>query len=223
MVAALLMPMVFADDPFQYVEDVSADGGYDDLSADEPAPKELPAEAALKEKLAEEYVPKPPPPLASPLVVEKDTRPTSCQSAPACGETLASYGGVAALSNGAKHCTSGHCGGQGAFGWQYSAVELAQRYLASTHGLTDHFSADAASWCTNGDFPTGLRTTTAAAPNAGDLFVRASATAGHVAVVTAVQGNKVEVLEQNASPTGVASYSLADASCFLAVASKSEL
>ena len=52
-------------------------------------------------------------------------------------------------------------------------------------------------------------------PGPGDLIVLSTGQYGHVAVITGVSGSKVQVIEQNSSPSGQNAYSTSQAACFL--------
>jgi surface antigen len=47
------------------------------------------------------------------------------------------------------------------------------------------------------------------------LIVLSTGQYGHVAVITGVSGSKVQVIEQNSSPSGQNAYSTSQAACFL--------
>jgi surface antigen len=136
---------------------------------------------------------------------------TSCSGAPSCGSAMSSYNGVSAKSNGVDQCTGSCCGGSGSTGCYYQCVELAQRYFHEKYGITPNWYDNANMMCSN--YPSGVSKTSN--PKPGDLWVTNSGTYGHVAVITAVHSSTVDVIEQNSSPTGVNSYSISSASCFL--------
>lgn len=136
---------------------------------------------------------------------------TACSGAPACGHTMASYNGVDAKSNGASQCTGSCCGGSISTGCAYQCVELAQRYMHVKHGITPIWYDNANQMCSN--YPSGISKTSN--PQPGDLWVRLTGTYGHVAVITAVHSDTVDVIEQNSSPNGRNTYTKSSAGCFL--------
>ena len=136
---------------------------------------------------------------------------TSCSGAPSCGSTLSSFNGIDAKSNGHDQCTGSCCGGSISTGCAYQCVELAQRYFSKKYGITKIWYDNANQMCSN--HPDGVKKTSN--PQPGDLWVRNSGTYGHVAVITKVHTNTVDVIEQNSSPSGKNTYSKSDAGCFL--------
>jgi surface antigen len=137
---------------------------------------------------------------------------SSCD-APSCGSKMASFNGVPAKSNGNYQCGGGCCGGSVSTGCAYQCVELAQRYFHEKFGTPKIWDniAYAKQMCSNR--PPGVKKTSN--PQPGDLWVRSSGTYGHVAVITAVHSSKVDVIEQNSSPSGKNTYAKSDAACFL--------
>ena len=111
------------------------------------------------------------------------------------------------------HCGGGCCGGSVSTGCAYQCVELAQRYFHEKFGTPKIWDniAYAKQMCSNR--PPGVKKTSN--PQPGDLWVRSSGTYGHVAVITAVHSSKVDVIEQNSSPSGKNTYAKSDAACFL--------
>jgi surface antigen len=148
------------------------------------------------------------------LLTEKDIpgfNVSSCSGAPSCGSKMASFNGVNAKSNGYDQCTGSCCGGSISTGCAYQCVELAQRYFNEKWGITKIWHDNANMMCDS--YPSGVKKTSN--PQPGDLWVRTSGTYGHVAVITAVHSNTVDVIEQNSSPSGKNTYSKSDAGCFL--------
>ena len=91
-------------------------------------------------------------------------------------------------------------------------VELAQRWFNQRGGIRPIWPvAYAMQMCSN--YPAGVTPTSN--PGASDLIVFNWAPYGHVAVITSISGDTVNVLEQNGSPTGFNSYSVSQAECFL--------
>ena len=52
-------------------------------------------------------------------------------------------------------------------------------------------------------------------PKPGDAVVWPWSPYGHTAIVTAVNGGYIDVIEQNASPSGTNTYTISGTSCFL--------
>lgn len=127
----------------------------------------------------------------------------SCGGAPPCGETMATFNGIPAKSNGGNQCTGNSCGGYGTYGSQYQCVELAQRYFGELYGTTPIWYGNAIDLCHT--YPSGVSKTQS--PIAGDLVVFNTGSYGHVAVITAVHSGSVDVIEQNSSPSGRNTYS----------------
>lgn len=124
-------------------------------------------------------------------------------SMPACGVALANFDGVAAYSNAASSGTGVSCKGLISTGYGYQCVELAMRYFKTKHGFSWRGNAsallanaprDKVDVFMNGD--------SAHPPVPGDLIVWPNNTYGHVAVVTAVSGNRIEIIEQNVRGNG---------------------
>ncbi len=62
-------------------------------------------------------------------------------------------------------------------------------------------------------YPSGISRTSN--PQAGDAVVFSWGTYGHTAIITSVGSGSINVIEQNASPSGTNTYSTSSASCFL--------
>jgi hypothetical protein len=139
----------------------------------------------------------------------------NCKDAPACGIVLASFKGVNVFSNGIHQCTNDDCAGVGAHYSmrQYQCIEFVERFMDEVHGISPGRWSDvnANELCTH--HPPELTVTTS--PKAGDLYIDASFSPGHVAVITKVYQRTVDVIEQNASPTGKTTYLKSSSSCFL--------
>ncbi len=127
---------------------------------------------------------------------------TSCSPAKSCGTTMSTFNGVAAYSNGPDQCTGNSCNGYGTYGYRYQCVELAQRYFAIKYGITPIWYDNAIDMCSN--YPSGVRITNS--PKPGDLIVLPNPPYGHVAVITSVGSSTVNVIEQNADVSGLASF-----------------
>ncbi len=123
----------------------------------------------------------------------------------ACGTVLGSFDGTDAYSNGADTSTGNSCAGYGTYGLQYQCVELVMRHFKKHWGLSwsgnakdllNNAPKDDVSVYSNGDG--------AHPPVPGDMIVWTKGTWGHVALVTAVHANSIEILEQNVKGTGKA-------------------
>ncbi len=145
------------------------------------------------------------------------------QQVPNCGDPLspqATYGGQVAKSNGSQQGTGWPCGkAHGQYGAEWQCVEYVQRLYGEatwTGNAIDYFSAASASkkklvaFSNPGVVP----------PVPGDILVYADLNrqnlAGHAAIVTnapydkTTKVGKVQVVEQNASDTGVRTHELKD-------------
>ncbi len=121
---------------------------------------------------------------------------------PACGTTLQTFDGTAAKSNGRDTGTGTACAGQGgiAGGLQYQCVELVMRHFKRKWDLRWYGNArdllrgaprDKVNVFSNGDRDHP--------PVPGDMVVWEVGQWGHVALVTAVGADFVDVIEQNVS------------------------
>lgn len=137
-----------------------------------------------------------------------------CHNAPSCGTVMTSFRGVPAHSNGKDQCTGNSCGGTGSFGLDWQCVELVQRFFSVVHGVKEHmWGANAIGLCDT--HPAQVHLVSAAAVKPGDAIVLGWEPYGHTAIVTGVNGDRVDVMEQNNMPNGVNSYSKGEAKCFL--------
>ncbi len=138
-----------------------------------------------------------------------------CTYAPSCGTILATYQGIPAYSNGKYQCLNTDCSSHVQTGRQFQCVEFVQRYLQSIHGIdpNDWKNDNADQMCSIR--PSRVKLTSS--PKPGDLFVSKSTSPGHVAIISKVNWLSVDVVEQNASPTGEGSYYKYSAQCFLTV------
>lgn len=132
-------------------------------------------------------------------------------TAPACGTCLATFQGVCAYSNGPDMGTGNSCGKYSTYGYQYQCVELAQRFFANKFGTPNIWYQNAKGFCSS--HPSRVSVTTN--PQPGNLMVFGWGSFGHVAVITAVSGSTINVIEQNDSPTGTNSYKRGTEICFL--------
>lgn len=126
---------------------------------------------------------------------------------PPCGTVLASFDGTNAHSNGGTTGTGNSCAGQGgiANGLQYQCVELVMRHFKRKWNLRWYGNAktllrgaprDTVDVYSNGD--------RAHPPVPGDMIVWENGTYGHVALVTAVGADFVDIIEQNVAGNGKA-------------------
>lgn len=122
---------------------------------------------------------------------------------PPCGTALASFDGTTAYSNGPYTGSGTSCGGVNAYGEQYQCVELVMRHFGVKWGfrwwgnardLLVNAPRDRVDVRGNGD--------AAHPPVPGDMLVWTTGTWGHVALVSAVRGGAVDVIEQNVGGDG---------------------
>ncbi len=115
-----------------------------------------------------------------------------------CGAVLASFDGTNAYSNGAYTGTGTACNGYGAFGLEFQCVELVMRHFQTHWGLSWLGNAadllanaprDAVDVFYNGDG--------AHPPMPGDMITWNDTPWGHVALVTAVSSEGIEIIQQN--------------------------
>ncbi|RYH12665.1 CHAP domain-containing protein [archaeon] len=134
-------------------------------------------------------------------------------TASSCGTVMGTYKSINAYSNGQYQGTGNSCGGWGNTGLLYQCVEYTQRYFNTKFGTTPVWPVDyAKQMCSN--YPKGVKKVSTPAP--GNAVVFGWGTYGHTAIVTGVHDGLIDVIEQNASPSGWNTYSQKDASCFLA-------
>jgi hypothetical protein len=123
----------------------------------------------------------------------------------ACGTVLGTFDGSDAHSNGDDTGSGYSCDGSGAYGLQYQCVELVQRHFKTHWSLS--WSGNAKDLLNNAPkskvdvFDNGDG---AHPPVPGDMIVWTNGAYGHVALVTAVHSNGIEILEQNVKGTGKA-------------------
>jgi surface antigen len=129
-----------------------------------------------------------------------------------CGQYMSSYSGITAYSNGGNQGTGYSCAGCGSTGCYYQCVEYVQRYFNSLHGIQAVWPVSYASQMCSAH-PSGV--SVVSSPQAGDAVVFPWAPYGHTAIVTSVSGGNINVVEQNASPSGTNTYAISGASCFL--------
>jgi surface antigen len=136
------------------------------------------------------------------------------QSSASCGATMAKYNGIPAYSNGGNQGTGDSCAGCGSTGCYYQCVEYVQRYFNTKFGIQAIWPVNYASQMCN-KYPKGI--SVVKNPQVGDAVVFPWAPYGHTALITGVNGNNINVIEQNASPSGTNTYSTSGVSCFLRV------
>jgi hypothetical protein len=113
--------------------------------------------------------------------------------------------GVDVRSNGGNGCASG-CAVRGTYGTKYQCVELVNRFVRTQGWVTSNIMGNAHQILANA--PSSVFDKHPAGdgylPVAGDIIVWSGGSSGygHVAVVSAVDGNLVTFVEQNASRTG---------------------
>lgn len=122
---------------------------------------------------------------------------------PPCHTGLASWDGTTAYSNASYTGTGTSCGAYVSTGYQYQCVELVMRHFKRKWGL--RWYGNAKDLLTNAPranvevFNNGDR---AHPPRPGDMLVWTNSTYGHVALITAVRANAVDIIEQNVSGNG---------------------
>ena len=131
--------------------------------------------------------------------------------ASSCGTVMTTYNNVQAKSNGEYQGTGNSCGGYGTYGYQYQCVEYVQRYFGTIYKTQAIWYGNAKDLCTS--HPSNVAKTSS--PSAGDAVVFGWGTYGHTAIVKSISGSTVSVVEQNASPGGLNSYSTSDVLCYL--------
>ena len=137
-----------------------------------------------------------------------------------CGTELAEVDGIHAYSNGWAEATGESCDGSspnGALRWQ--CVEFAQRYMHAIYSIQEVWPVEyAAQMCDH--HPNGTtahRNGDGYVPQRGDLAVWQTHTYGHVAVVAAVHGSDVDIVEQNGgwSVTGSRTIDVSNPACWV--------
>lgn len=124
---------------------------------------------------------------------------------PACGTSLASFDGVDARSNGSHTGTGVGCAGVGgvANGLRYQCVELVMRYFKTKWNLRWYGNAktllDGAPRADVNVYDNGDG---AHPPVPGDMLVWTNGSYGHVALVTEVGSDYVDIIEQNVAGNG---------------------
>jgi hypothetical protein len=147
--------------------------------------------------------------LASPDSIEtsEDVNPSRSDALtmPACGAVLASFDGTDAHSNAGDTGTGYSCAGSGAYGLQYQCVELVMRHFKTHWDLSWHGNAkDLLANAPSGSVDVYANGDAAHPPVPGDMIVWKNGTYGHVALVTAVRADGIDILEQNVKGSGKA-------------------
>ncbi|MBL8953071.1 MAG: CHAP domain-containing protein [Myxococcaceae bacterium] len=147
--------------------------GCGDDALDEPEHDELPGDVAVNDHQA-------------------------LSSAPPCGTALGTFDGTTAFSNGLYTGRGVSCGGVGPSGYRYQCVELVMRHSLRKWGFRWYGNAkDLLRNAPASKVQVFENADAAHPPVPGDALVWTRGTYGHVALVTAVGGGKVEILEQN--------------------------
>lgn len=124
-------------------------------------------------------------------------------SMPACGTVMASWQGTNAYSNGKNTSTGYSCAGGGKYGLQYQCVELVMRHFKTKWGLRWWGNAkDLLNNAPKATVDVYKNGDGANPPVPGDMVVWTKGTYGHVALVTAVSGTGVSIIEQNVKGSG---------------------
>jgi hypothetical protein len=136
-----------------------------------------------------------------------------------CGDVLAAHRGVPAFSNGRDQGFVNSCDGTGPFGGRYQDVEYVRRFHAATFmtdTTTPAWAGDALSYFNEArlaqrglqKFVNGASLTPPAVDDILVLGGMPASAAGHLAIVTLVTPSEVTVIEQDSSPTGMATLPL---------------
>ncbi len=126
-----------------------------------------------------------------------------------CASTIASYKGVPARSNGTY--PYGSCQGNSVYGLQYQCVEYVRRFYHRVKGIETRDGMTGKLWA--GDAKNYFKTAEAkglnafknggsTAPLPDDIIVFKGGPYGHVAIITSVANDHIEVIEQNFSQHG---------------------
>lgn len=149
-----------------------------------------------------------------------------------CGEAIWAVDHVAVKSNGAFQGTGQSCVGTESssddvvYGPKYQCVELASRYFMVHFGVDRPFDVDANGLCHKAEYGDLVQqvsvhrhattsTDPVYVPVHGDLMVFASGEFGHVGIVETVDGNEIQIAEQNGAPSGRATHVLGSQECFI--------
>ncbi len=125
-----------------------------------------------------------------------------------CGEIMSSYNGIPAYSNGEYQETRYSCSNKNS-----TSIEYTQRYMNTLYGIAPVWPIDFAyDMCES--YPSGI--TPVNYPSEGFGVVFNWFPYGHTAIVTGFNDNTINVIEQNGSPSGIATYYQNDVLCYLA-------
>ena len=154
----------------------------------------------------------------TPTTEEREVAIEAIPGAQKCGDYMYVYNNIPAQSNGAVQGTGNPCiPGMGPYGMRFQCVEYVQRYYAQIYGVQRVWPVNyAKEMCQK--FPAGVKKTTT--PGPGDIYVCAGPNSfcgkyGHTAIVMAVNGNNIWVVEQNYHVGGTHTYPRSSAGCFL--------
>ncbi len=90
----------------------------------------------------------------------------------------------------------------------------AQRFFSVVHGIKEKiWGANAIGLCDK--HPERVHLVSANSVQPGDAVVFGWEPYGHTAIVTAVHGDRFDVIEQNNNPSGRNNYAISEAKCFL--------
>lgn len=132
--------------------------------------------------------------------------------APPCGVEMAEYNGIGAFSNGDNQGTGWSCGDWSSTGLQWQCVEYTQRYFNYLYGIAPVWPVNYAyDMCSS--YPAGITPVGWAQPGFGVVFNWPPY--GHTAVVVGVNGDYIDVIEQNGSPSGWNTYHVSNVLCYL--------
>ena len=121
----------------------------------------------------------------------------------ACGTVLGAFDGTNAFSNGDDTGSGYSCAGAGTYGLQYQCVELVMRHWKTHWGLSWYGNAkDLLDNAPKANVDVYANGDAAHPPAPGDMIVWENGSYGHVALVTAVHADGVDVLEQNVKGNG---------------------
>ena len=127
-----------------------------------------------------------------------------------CGTILASYKGVPARSN--QNYPYSSCAGQSEYGLRYQCVEYVRRFYHLVKGIETREGRMREKWeHANSFFKTASEKGLDAFENGGgvapfpdDVLAFQGGPYGHVAIVTAVTDDHIDIIEQNFSSAGTA-------------------
>lgn len=134
-------------------------------------------------------------------------------SMPPCGTALQTWNGTTAYSNGPYTATGTSCAGVGSYGYRYQCVELVMRHFTNKWNLRWYGNAkDLLANAPKAYVDVYYNGDAQHPPVPGDMVVWKQGTYGHVALVTSVTSNSVQIIEQNVGGNGAASLPYANGS-----------